>query len=238
MTTIPELVKQWDNQCIICGHGFENYDCVSREHLTPVCKGGSLKDNIAPSHYICNHIRGSVSILEARKMIDDRERSMSPSEFKQWLNQSIPDVKKLVERFGREKTDEVRLTWHVEQKWPWWKFPKPSKAQLKKEREEKWLAKTAKRLAERMIVPVIVSIQLMGCTYDSTVPVDSKGLMVQCGDSGTNFIKYICDPLTPTCTDDQVWACSDNCVNDAADAAYCECHNRCITRLCKCFKGE
>lgn len=122
--TLQELVAAWGGLCVICGQPFDNLDCVSREHLVPKSMGGKLKDNLAPSHHSCNHARGSLSIIQAQALIEARRMTMSPSEFQAWLNKPVPDVAKLVANFGRECVDAVRLTWDVETKWPWWKFPK------------------------------------------------------------------------------------------------------------------
>jgi hypothetical protein len=125
--TLKELVVAWGGVCVICGHPFGSWDCVSREHLTPKSMGGILKDNLAPSHYTCNQLRGQNSLISAMNTIAFRERSMLPENFKQWLNKPIPDIAKLVNCFGRAYVQNIRMNWNVEKKWPWWKFQKESK---------------------------------------------------------------------------------------------------------------
>lgn len=126
--TLKELVEAWGGVCIICGHPFESWDCVSREHLKPASLGGSLKDNLAPSHYSCNQVRANNSLMDARMLLLRRERSMPAESFRSWLNKPVPDVEKLIKRFGREHVEQIRFSWNVEKKWPWWKFPQEKKA--------------------------------------------------------------------------------------------------------------
>jgi hypothetical protein len=86
------LVERWGNQCIVCGHSFKNLACVTREHLVPQSMGGSRRavDNVGPSHYHCNQHRGTLSLVDANRMLLGRRRSMGDRSFFEWLNAPVP----------------------------------------------------------------------------------------------------------------------------------------------------
>lgn len=87
------LARRWEYCCVICGRKIETYDSFSVEHLIPRSKADLfeqeiLKENVAPSHYNCNAMRGTMSILEANKKINKYLDSLKEHEVKDWLNRS------------------------------------------------------------------------------------------------------------------------------------------------------
>ena len=119
---LTELIDMWGGVCVICGEAFASIDCVSCEHLIPKSMGGGRQGNLAPSHYKCNMLRSSNSIIDAAMLVDRRRKRMSREQFLQWVNSPLPDLKPLVDKFGREKVNELRLSYDVNKKWPWWKL--------------------------------------------------------------------------------------------------------------------
>lgn len=92
------MLERWDFTCIVCGHGFANLACVSKEHVIPKSKafhalaiGIYNGENKAPSHYNCNKLRGTRSFIVAAREIEELERQLSPSHFFEWLNKRIPN---------------------------------------------------------------------------------------------------------------------------------------------------
>lgn len=88
------LLARWDFLCVVCGRGFMNIACVTKEHVIPRSVHGSrhpkVEENIAPSHHQCNKMRGVGSIIETAKLIDEKSKKMRPKEFTRWLNVPVP----------------------------------------------------------------------------------------------------------------------------------------------------
>jgi 5-methylcytosine-specific restriction endonuclease McrA len=102
------MLRKWDFQCVICGHGFRDITSVSIEHLVPKSMGGARcpkkksgnrsMGNLAPSHYNCNRLRGRNSLINAVKSVEHRRRVMGDEQFTKWINTRIP---------GRHVPDEL-----------------------------------------------------------------------------------------------------------------------------------
>lgn len=85
------LLSDWGFLCVICGRRFTNIACVTKEHIIPRSKAPKgLQGNIAPSHYQCNKLRETSSIILFAKIIDQIELNMNPKEFIAWLNKPVP----------------------------------------------------------------------------------------------------------------------------------------------------
>lgn len=84
------LIRTWGNQCIVCGEEFAHLACVSFEHIVPKSKGGGHGDNIAPSHYNCNSLRGTKSLIEADIMVRFKRRRLGEKQFRMWLSRPVP----------------------------------------------------------------------------------------------------------------------------------------------------
>jgi hypothetical protein len=87
------LARQWEYCCVICGRKIETYHSFSVEHLIPRSKTylfsqEILKENVAPSHYSCNAMRGTMSILEANKRINKYLDTLGENKSRDWLNRS------------------------------------------------------------------------------------------------------------------------------------------------------
>jgi len=104
------MLERWGHQCIVCGLEFANLACVSKEHVIPKSKLHQilgfpknspllhqaiqeLRDNKAPSHYQCNQLRGTRSLIEACREVERMKTKMSPQTFVDWLNKKIPNRK-------------------------------------------------------------------------------------------------------------------------------------------------
>ncbi len=89
-----KLLHKWDYVCIVCGREFANVACITKEHIIPksLCENGgrNAKGNLAPSHYSCNQLRGTRSILVVSKEIDKMASVMPHKTFYAWLNKKIP----------------------------------------------------------------------------------------------------------------------------------------------------
>lgn len=89
------LLERWDFLCVVCGREFMNLACVTKEHVIPRSVHSSqhmkFNDNLAPSHYRCNKLRGSGSIIEVAKLIDEKSKTMFYHDFVTWLNTPIPN---------------------------------------------------------------------------------------------------------------------------------------------------
>lgn len=90
------LLDRWGHVCVICGYDFYNLACVTKEHVVPKSQrkyftrvGVEDLDNIAPSHYTCNKLRGTDSIFLAVKIIEKNRLSMNEIDFKRWLNRKV-----------------------------------------------------------------------------------------------------------------------------------------------------
>ena len=87
-----KLLHKWDYVCIVCGREFANVACITKEHIIPKSfEGGhGTWDNLAPSHYSCNQLRGVRSIIDVSKEIDKMCEIMPHKTFYGWLNKKIP----------------------------------------------------------------------------------------------------------------------------------------------------
>ena len=88
------LLVRWDFLCVVCGRGFKNIACVTKEHVIPRSIHGSrhpkVEENIAPSHHQCNKLRGVGSIIETARLVDQKSKTMRQREFVRWLNMPVP----------------------------------------------------------------------------------------------------------------------------------------------------
>jgi hypothetical protein len=65
------LMRRWDHACVVCGRRFASISCVTFEHLVPRSMGGTGRvDNIGPSHYSCNALRGTMSLIAAASLLE------------------------------------------------------------------------------------------------------------------------------------------------------------------------
>lgn len=88
------LLVRWDFLCVVCGRGFTNIACVTKEHVIPrsihSSKHMKVEENIAPSHHQCNKMRGVGSIIETAKLMEQKSKTMRHREFIRWLNVPVP----------------------------------------------------------------------------------------------------------------------------------------------------
>ncbi len=86
------LLRKWDYLCVICGLPFANLACVTVEHLIPRSMPDASKchDNTAPSHYRCNQLRQTESVIQTAALINAIASSMPAKNFVQWLNKIVP----------------------------------------------------------------------------------------------------------------------------------------------------
>lgn len=84
------LLSRWENKCILCGEEFDNLDSLTREHLIPKSLEGGTKDNLAPSHYNCNQLRGMMSLIDAMVAIDRHKQRLGKL-FHSWCNTPVPN---------------------------------------------------------------------------------------------------------------------------------------------------
>jgi hypothetical protein len=69
-------------------------ESLTKEHLTPKSLGGIItKDNLAPSHYNCNQLRGVMSLIDAMVAIERHKQRLGKL-FHSWCNRSVPNRKK------------------------------------------------------------------------------------------------------------------------------------------------
>ena len=87
------LLSRWEHKCVLCGEEFDNLDSLTREHLIPKSLGGEAQDNIAPSHYNCNQLRGAMSLIDAMVAIDRHKQRLGKL-FKNWCNTPVPNRRK------------------------------------------------------------------------------------------------------------------------------------------------
>lgn len=87
-----KLLRKWGYQCVVCGREFANVACVTVEHINPLSKDGrNNKTNTGPSHWRCNHLKGTRSLLVTAKRIDAAECKMkNHKQFIAWLNNQVP----------------------------------------------------------------------------------------------------------------------------------------------------
>lgn len=87
------LLDRWDHACVICGYGFTNVACVTKEHIVPKSapeEAKVLTDNIGPSHYQCNNTRGTRSLIKVAAYIEKKRTQMGSRLFFRWLNTKVP----------------------------------------------------------------------------------------------------------------------------------------------------
>lgn len=53
--------------------------------------GSNCPSNIAPSHYKCNHVRRTMSLIDASKFIEKKMSGMPVHTQKEWLRMKVPD---------------------------------------------------------------------------------------------------------------------------------------------------
>lgn len=86
-----KLLRRWNFQCIICGRPFDNAACVTIEHIIPRAGGGTgCQDNLAPSHFRCNQMKGELSLALAAHAVKRMENRWSAKRFHDWLNARVP----------------------------------------------------------------------------------------------------------------------------------------------------
>lgn len=87
------LLEKWGHQCVVCGRGFANLACVTIEHINPRARGGADADvNRGPSHYVCNRLKRTRSLLWAARQVQlvlkNIERMGNDPSV--WLNTIVP----------------------------------------------------------------------------------------------------------------------------------------------------
>lgn len=97
---LDELLRMFNFTCVICGEEFASLDCVTYEHLLPHSVSHQMRregnaplithGNIAPTHFRCNNLRGSGSIVDAALAIEAMKRTMKRKRFYTWLNARMP----------------------------------------------------------------------------------------------------------------------------------------------------
>jgi hypothetical protein len=93
-----KLMRKWECICVLCGEGFENIDSVTREHLVPQSMGGTNNaENLAVSHFVCNQLRGNLSLVEAAILIGLRKQELG-NKFNRYINRGVPHRYPLRER--------------------------------------------------------------------------------------------------------------------------------------------
>ena len=95
-----KLLHMFNFTCVICGHEFASLDCVTYEHLLPKSVNRQMHKHgierplgayhLAPTHYRCNNLRGSGSIIDVALAIEAFEHTMKRARFLSWLNVRIP----------------------------------------------------------------------------------------------------------------------------------------------------
>lgn len=87
-----KLLERWGRMCIVCGREFANLACITKEHVTPKSMTNDKKaaENLAPSHWRCNNLRGTMSVMQTARLIDHIETKMTPAKFFKWLNAQVP----------------------------------------------------------------------------------------------------------------------------------------------------
>lgn len=90
-----KLLMEWDYLCILCGREFHDISSVTFEHLIPKSMSTKrvkkrLLSNFAPTHYNCNQLRGTLSLLKAMRMIDRHRKRLGEKNFQEWINCPVP----------------------------------------------------------------------------------------------------------------------------------------------------
>lgn len=80
-------------RCIICGHSFSSLASVTYEHVIPRSRrpGQSNKGNIAPSHFNCNRLRGTLGLGDAWREIEKLRERIGDAQFQAWINTVVPN---------------------------------------------------------------------------------------------------------------------------------------------------
>ena len=93
-----KLLAAWDHKCVLCGEGFDDIESVTREHLIPrtialnvLKRKNSTRDNLAPSHFRCNQLRGTLSLVDSMVILDTLKDRMGIREFRCWVNERVPN---------------------------------------------------------------------------------------------------------------------------------------------------
>lgn len=99
MADYSTLAKRWGGVCVICGEPFLNPNSITREHLVPRSvakfpnnrKGRkAARNNIAPSHYACNSVRGDLPLMEAICLVEMIRKRLD-KDFTSWVNRNVPN---------------------------------------------------------------------------------------------------------------------------------------------------
>ena len=90
-TRVPRLISRFDGKCHYCHRPVNIFgecgDRPTREHLTPVCRGGSnLLSNIALACETCNSIKGDMTEAEYHYFIQTGSLSES---YVEWITRRI-----------------------------------------------------------------------------------------------------------------------------------------------------
>lgn len=85
------LLRNWENQCVLCGEPFDDMESITKEHLIPRSKGGRGSGNLAPSHFRCNQLRGDLSLVETIILIEARKARVGEKEYREWANYPVPN---------------------------------------------------------------------------------------------------------------------------------------------------
>jgi hypothetical protein len=85
------MLDRYGYQCVVCGYEFESLACVTYEHVVPKSRGAEdAKDNVQPSHYSCNRLKGTKSLKNARHAVRSVRGQMNEADFLAWLNMHVP----------------------------------------------------------------------------------------------------------------------------------------------------
>lgn len=90
-TRMQRVIDAWGGVCIVCGEPFRDLESATMEHVVPRSKGGvGLAYNLAPSHWRCNQLRGTRSIIDAAARVRKVRRRMGSGKFESWVNAKVP----------------------------------------------------------------------------------------------------------------------------------------------------
>ena len=91
-----KLLRRWNFRCVICGCDFKDMTSVTIEHLVPITvlrtqAAGTLHklDNLAPTHWRCNQLKGSRSLLWASGVMTAARGAMDDKAFYEYFNQPL-----------------------------------------------------------------------------------------------------------------------------------------------------
>ena len=92
------LLQIWEHKCVLCGEGFDDLESVTREHLIPksimlkvLHRKNTTEANSAPSHFNCNQLRATLSLVETMKILNERKERMGLEQFTRWANKKVPN---------------------------------------------------------------------------------------------------------------------------------------------------